>query len=42
MTRKKLIKKIEEHDFYIVNEPSWTKQELKETLKLLKKGVWSK
>lgn len=38
MSRKRLVKKIEKHDFYIVNEPSWTNKELKDTLKKLKKG----
>jgi len=38
MSRKGLVKKIEKYDFYIVDEPSWSKKELKETLKGLKKG----
>lgn len=38
MSRKRLVKKIEKRDFYLVNKPSWTKKELKDTLKKLKKG----
>lgn len=38
MNRKRLVKKIEKYEFYVVDEPSWTKKELKDTLKKLKKG----
>ena len=36
MNREKMIKKIEECDFYIINEPAWTEKDLKDTLKKLK------
>ena len=38
VNRKRMLKKIEKYHFYIVNEPSWSKIELKDTLKKLKKG----
>jgi len=37
MNREKKVEKIEEYDFYIINEPAWKEKELKETLKSLKK-----
>ena len=36
MNREKMVKKIEEYDFYIINEPAWTEKDLKDTLKKLK------
>lgn len=37
MNRKKMVEKIEAYDFYVVNEPGWTDEDLKNTLKELKK-----
>ena len=37
MNRKKMVDRIEAYDFYVVNAPGWTDEDLKDTLAQLKK-----